>query len=226
MFEKLGLRPDAVAKVKEVLVQRREMLRKKVRGLEPSFGKVVVFSGHMIDLPGRKQERFPPNKEGAVRAEIDKRLEAFKVGEGDLAICGAARGGDIIFAEACLARGMHVWLFVALPEEEFLEESVRGVPDGDWEGRYFALSDDGNVEVFSQPERLKSPPKGTSPFARNNVWMINAARVEADAPKNLLAMLVWDEQPTGDGPGGTSDFLTRVKKLRGRLAPVINPTKL
>lgn len=226
MFEKLELRPDAVAKVKETLVQRREALRHHVRGLEPSFGKVVVFSGHMIDLPGREPERFPSRKEGAVRAEIDKRLEAFDVGGGDLAICGGARGGDIIFAEACLARGMRVWLFVALPENEFLVQSVRGVTDGDWEGRYFDLCADDNVEVFSQPERLKPPPRGTSPFARNNIWMLNAARVEADAPRNLLSVLVWDERPTGDGPGGTSDFVTRVRQLRGRLAPVINPTKL
>jgi hypothetical protein len=180
----------------------------------------------MIDLPGRAQERFPPRKEAAVRAEIDKRLEALKLAAGDLGICGGARGGDILFAEACLARGAEVWLFLALTQEEFLQDSVRGVPEGDWEGRYFALRDHERVKVFSQPDRLKSPPKGTSVYARNNLWMINTARVEADDPKNLSAVLVWDEQPTGDGPGGTSDFESRVKRFGGRLAPVINPTRL
>jgi hypothetical protein len=80
--------------------------------------------------------------------------------------------------------------------------------------------------VVVQSDRLKSPPKGTSVFLRNNLWMINAARVEANDPKNLYALLVWDEKPTGDGPGGTSDFAARVKQLGGRLGPVINPTKL
>lgn len=115
-----------------------------------------------------------------------------------------------------------MWLFLALPEGEFLKESVR-LPDSNWEQRFFALRDREDVKVSVQTERLKKPPKGTSVFSRNNLWMINTARVEADDPKNLHAVLVWDERPTGDGPGGTSDFATRVQRLGGRLA-IINPT--
>jgi len=226
LFDKLGFLPEAVTTVKQDLNERRSDLKKKVRGLEPSFQKVVVFSGHMIDLPDRPEARFPQSKEPVVRERIEQQLEEWKIGPGDLAICGGARGGDILFAEACVARGAEVWLFIALPEAEFLEESIRGVPQGKWEQRYFDLRDRPSVKVFSQIERLKSLPKGTSPFARNNLWMINTARVEADAPKNLYAAMVWDEKPTGDGPGGTSDFAERVKKLGGRVAPIINPTKL
>ena len=50
-----------------------------------------------------------------------------------------------------------------------------------------------------QPDRLKAPPKGVSVFARNNLWIINTVRVEISDPKNLYALLVWDEAPTGDG---------------------------
>lgn len=224
LFDKLGLRPDAVAKVKDALDQRRSILKQKVRGLEPSFEKVLVFSGHMIDEPGRSTERFPSDKEAAVRERIARQLEQWDVGKGDLAICGGARGGDILFAELCADRGAEVWLFLALPEDEFLDRSVR-LPDSDWETRFFDLRDRPTVKSFQQIERLKSPPKGTSVFARNNLWMINTARVEANDPKNLYAVLVWDEQPS-DGPGGTSDFAARVKRLGGHLAPVINPTKL
>lgn len=232
LFESLGFRPEAVAAVKKVLEQRRDVLEKRIGGLkksEPRFRKVVVFSGHMIDSPDRVEkglgERFPPRKEPEVRGRIAQRLETWAVGAGDLAICGGARGGDILFAELCADRGAEVWLFVALPEAEFLEESVR-LPDSDWEQRYFDLRDRDGVKVFFQDERLKSPAKGASVFARNNLWMINTARVEANDPKNLYGVLVWDEKPTGDGPGGTSDFAVRIKQLGGRLAPVINPTKL
>jgi hypothetical protein len=225
LFEKLGLLPDAVAKVKRVLDQRRIILKQKVRGLEPSFKKVLVFSGHMIDTPERPEERFPPRKEGAVRDLIAKQLDSWGIGNGDLAICGGARGGDILFAELCADRGAEVWLFLALPENEFLEESVR-LADSDWETRFFALRERESVKIFQQADRLKSPPKGTSAFARNNLWMINTARVEADDPKNIYGLMVWDEKQTGDGPGGTSDFAARVKRLGGHLAPVINPTKL
>jgi tetratricopeptide (TPR) repeat protein len=228
LFESLGLRPEAVSAVKKVLEQRRSVLEQRIGGLkksDPRFKKVIVFSGHMIDKPGRAEERFPPRKEGIVRERIAKQLENWNVGAGDLAICGGARGGDILFAELCADRGAEVWLFLALPEAEFLEESVR-LPDSDWEQRFFALRDRPEVKVAVQTERLKSAPKGTSVFSRANLWMMNTARVEANDPKNLYAVVVWDEKQTGDGPGGTSDFASRVKKLGGRLAPIINPTKL
>ena len=228
LFESLGFREDAVATVKKVLEQRRDVLRSRSGSSTesgPRFKKVLVFSGHMIDKPDRVEERFPPRKEKAVRERIASQLETWGIGAGDLAICGGANGGDILFAELCADRGAEVWVLLALPESEFLEESVRR-PDSDWERRFFDLLDRDGVKVISQVERLKSPPKGTSVFARNNLWMVNTARAEANDPRNLYAMLVWDEKPTGDGPGGASDFARRVKHLGGRLAPVINPTQL
>jgi hypothetical protein len=115
-------------------------------------------------------------------------------------------------------------LYLALPEADFLEASVR-LPNSDWEERYFNLRDLENVKVFVQSDRLKSPPKETSVFTRNNLWMLNTARCEANDPKNLYAVLVWDGKPTGDGAGGTSDFADRVKDLGGHMK-TINPTEL
>ncbi|MGH9874769.1 MAG: tetratricopeptide repeat-containing protein [Pyrinomonadaceae bacterium] len=221
LFEKLGFRPQAVADIKKALEQRQKVVGKK---FELRFKRVVIASGHMIDSPDRATERFPPSKEAAVRECIAKQLETWAVGAGDLAICGGARGADILFAELCAERGAEVWLYLALSEGDFLDASVR-LPNSDWEDRYFKLRDRG-VKVEVQGDRLKAPPKGTSVFARNNLWMINTARVEANDPKNLYALLVWDEKPTGDGPGGTSDFAARVRKLGGRLGPIINPTRL
>jgi hypothetical protein len=189
------------------------------------FNKVVVFSGHMIDAPDRSSERFPPRKEKIVRESIAEQLEAWKIGPKDLAICGGARGGDILFAELCADRRATVWLFLPLPESEFLKQSVR-LPGADWEQRFFALRDRPEVKMVFQNDRFKSPPKDSSVFARNNLWMIETARNEAKDPKHLYGLLVWDEKPTGDGPGGTSDFAARIKRLGGHLAPIINPTKL
>jgi len=228
LFESLGFRPDAVAAVKKVLETRRKTLEQKIGGLkksEPRFKRVIVASGHMIDAPGRPEERFPARKEEAVRTQIAKQLEELSVGGGDLAICGGARGADMLFAEPCAERGAEVWLFQALPDGEFLDASIR-LPDSNWESRFFALRARESVKTFHQLDRLKAPAKGASVYSRNNLWMINTARVEANDPRNLCALLVWDEKPTGDGPGGTSDFVARVKKLGGRLAPIINPTKL
>lgn len=228
IFESLGFRSEAGAAVKTILEQRQKVLEERIGGLKKSesrFKKVLVASGHMIDKPGRLEERFPPGKEAVVRERIAQQLETWAVGADDLAICGGARGTDILFAELCADRGAEVWLFLPLPLGEFLKESVR-LPDTDWEQRFLDLRERAGVEVFFQDERLKSPAKGASVFARNNLWMINTARVEANDPKDLYAVLVWDEKPTGDGTGGTSDFANRVKQLGGRLAPIINPTKL
>jgi tetratricopeptide (TPR) repeat protein len=227
LFENLGFRRDAVAVVKKILEQRRSILEQRIGGLkrsEPRFAKVAIASGHMIDAPDRQDERFPPRKEDVVKERIAAQLETWNIGAGDLAICGGARGADMLFAELCARRGAEVWLLLALPEAEFLEKSVR-LPESSWEQRYFDLQAQPGVKTFVQRDRLKSPPKGTSVFARNNLWMVNTARVEVNEPRNLHALLVWDEKTAGDGPGGTADCAARVKSLGGRTA-IINPTRL
>ena len=192
------------------------------------FGKVLVASGHMIDAPDRPSPRFPPEKEAPVRERIAAVLDAWGVGEDDLAICGGARGADILFAEACLERRMHVRLSIPTPQPEFLAASVR-LDGTDWEDRFFALQD--SCESVYQAERLGAAPHGMSVYARNNRWIINTALAEADADpsgrsgQRLHALLVWDERPTGDGPGGTSDFAAAVTRLGGRLR-IVNPTRL
>ena len=104
LFESLGFRPDAVLPVKEDLEQRCKTLEKKIgviKKSEPRFQKVVLASGHMIDMPDRVAkglaERFPPGKENLVRECIAKQLDLWGVGAHDLAICGRARGTDILF---------------------------------------------------------------------------------------------------------------------------------
>src|ERR1051325_3650420 len=192
------------------------------------FGKVLLASGHMTDAPDRvakgREERFPERKSEAVRDRVASDLDEWEVGREDLAVCGGARGADIIFAELCAERGAEVRLFLALPEDESVEESVRS-PGTNWERRYEELRGRESVKTFGPRDDPKLPPGEGSVFARNNLRMIEAARAEAGAAERPYALLVWDERTEGDGPGGTSDFAERVELFGGRLA-VINPTKL
>ena len=176
----------------------------------------------MIDEPGRREERFPARKEGVVRERITRQLEEWDVGKGDLAICGGARGADILFGELCADRGAELWLLLALPESEFLKASVR-LPDSNWEQRFFALRDRERVKVLAQGEGQKSQPVDPSVFSQANRWIINTGLAEAKDPKNLYALLIWNEEPEGDGAGGTADFASRVKEL-GAHQVIINPT--
>jgi len=47
--------------------------------------KVLLFSGHMIDAPGRKEMRFPADKEPTAADAIARTLDEIDVGSNDLA---------------------------------------------------------------------------------------------------------------------------------------------
>jgi tetratricopeptide (TPR) repeat protein len=218
LFQLLGYQPDAVEPVAELLEQRLNDLPHPTA----RFHNVVICGGHMIDAPDRKVPRFPPTKAEAVRAAIRQRLEQWEIGAGDLAVCGGACGADILFAEECLRCGAQLRLLLAQEIDDFVRDSVRHA-GSDWVQRFYALRE--KAEVATQPERLGKEPNGVSIYGRTNLWIINTARVEAPDSGKIRALLVWDEKPTGDGPGGTSDFEQKVRNLGG-LVEIINPTKL
>jgi hypothetical protein len=180
---------------------------------------VVICSGHMIDAPDRQTPRFPATRAEPVRAAIARQLAQWNIGEGDLAICGGACGTDILFAEECLRRGARLRLLLAQPVGEFVHDSVQHA-GSDWVKRFHALRLKADVAI--QPERLGKPPNDVSIYARTNLWMINTARVEAVDSAKIHALLIWDEKPTGDGPGGTADFEAKVRNLGGHIE-IINP---
>jgi hypothetical protein len=227
IFEILNYQPAAVGPVAKLLKERCAERAPQ----NPDFGKIAICSGHMIDKPDRPTPRFPREKEAVVRAEIAKQLEAWSIGPGDFAVCGGARGADVLFAEESLRRGTHVRLLLAKEIDDFVESSVR-LEKSDWVQRFHALLE--KCDVATQPERLGETPQPEQAanasqfldvYARTNLWIINTARVEAESSGDIHALLVWDEQPTGDGPGGTSDFAARVGQLGGHIE-IVNPTKL
>ena len=187
---------------------------------ESGYKRVFVFSGHMIDAPDRPTPRFPADKEEKVRQAMAGQLERWQVGEGDLAISGAAQGGDILFAEICRDRKAHIRLLLAENSADYLRDSVRG-RTGSWEDRYFSLRETSEVRV--QIDELGPPPESISPHARNNLWLLNTARVEAIADR-ISALMVWDGQ-TRPGLYGTGHFAERVQELGGRLQR-LNPMEI
>ncbi|MDQ3564274.1 MAG: hypothetical protein M3436_09080 [Pseudomonadota bacterium] len=214
LFQLLGFQTGAVDPVAKLLKSRGDELGRP----HDSFGKVAICSGHIIDEPGRTPPRFPREKEDAVRAEIAKRLDQWNIGAGDLAVCGAARGADILFAEECAKRGARIRLLIARDLDAFVERSVR-LPDSDWSARFYALY--AKSEVAIQPERLGRPPEGVSPYARNNRWIVNMARVEGESSRKILALIVWDERES-EGQGGAAHFAQIAGPCAGEVA-IVNP---
>ncbi len=218
LFQLLGLHANSVEPVAALLMQKTsEMPQPGAR-----FNRIAICSGHMIDAPDREMPRFPAAKEEAIRSEMAQRLAHWSIGPGDVAICGGACGADILFAEECLRCGAHLRLLLAQDVGSFIRDSVQH-GGNDWVQRFHALRE--KAEVATQPDRLGKAPNDVSIYARTNLWMSNATRVEAADSSKIHALLVWDEKPTGDGPGGTSDFESRVRGLGG-LIEIINPTTL
>jgi hypothetical protein len=172
--------------------------------------KVALFSGHMIDSPGRETPRFPPDKESIAEQAIAEELTDLGVGRADLAICGGACGGDLLFAEAALARGARLELYIPFDERTFLEKSV-DFADREWRARYFVVKAAAVLHVA--PTDLGPIRTGEDAYERNNRWMLESAlRFGAD---KVDFICLWDGGG-GDGPGGTRHMMDEVRSRGGR----------
>ncbi|HEX6093370.1 MAG TPA: hypothetical protein VFZ07_08460, partial [Dongiaceae bacterium] len=105
----------------------------------------LAFTGHMTDLPDRKEPRFPPALEGAARIAIGAELDRLKTREIAGGFASGARGGDILFHEECRKRGIATTIVLPFAPDEFAKSSVEGA-DGDWPLRFRRLWDETPVE--------------------------------------------------------------------------------
>jgi hypothetical protein len=121
--------------------------------------QTVLFTGHMIDAPGRKEPRFPSAKEGDAQEAIAALLhnEKRSTAGGLRGIAGGACGGDILFHETCLALGIPSEIYLALPVEKFREESV-SFAGRDWEQRFDRLIRLLPVHVLPEANGLQKEP--------------------------------------------------------------------
>ncbi len=83
----------------------------------------LLFTGHMTDAPDRPRPRFPPDMEAAaadaILAEI--RMARKRCGGSLIGIASDARGGDILFHEACAAEGIATRMVLPFAVEAFLD---------------------------------------------------------------------------------------------------------
>jgi class 3 adenylate cyclase/tetratricopeptide (TPR) repeat protein len=169
------------------------------------FPSVVVFSGHMIDQPGRA-ERFPPQLEPAVRDEIRRHLLAIKAGFGYSSL---ASGGDIIFCECLLEMEAKVNLVLPCSVEAFKRQSV-SFAGPDWDRRFHHILANSTSCISPNPAELAS----VGPQAASAMGLVYANRIatglaalQAQAlDLQLQAIALWDGQPT-EQPGGTASVV-------------------
>jgi hypothetical protein len=182
--------------------------------------RVFLFSGHMIDAADRSTPRFPAEKEPLVAAAIGKVLDEIGAGATDVAISGGACGGDLLFVEACLQRGLGVEIYLPFVEAEFLMESIDFAGER-WRQKFFAVKSR-TKSWHIMPHDLGPTPAGEDSFARVNLWMLDQAL--AYGTQKVRFICLWDRR-AGDGPGGTKHLHDAVVQGSGK-AYVLDTTKL
>lgn len=173
-----------------------------------SIGRVAVFSGHMIDAPGRAIPRFPPALEPAVRVAIADALARLEVGFG---YSSAACGADLLFLECLFEHGAQAQVVLPFRHEDFLQTSVV-FAGATWAERFHqALAQATSVhcslrEVYLGDDAL---------FDYNNRLMVGMALLHAERlGTEAVALMVLDSTSTGQ-VGGTATAFTVWQQTRG-----------
>ena len=125
--------------------------------------------------------------------------------------CSGACGGDLLFAEACLKRGLHLEIRIPFDKPTFLHESVIFAGET-WCDRCYKVKSHENITLFMMLEELGQLPRGINPYVRNNVWQLCTAL--AWKPENVRFITLWNRKE-GDGPGGTNHMHNEVKNHSG-----------
>ncbi|MEA2080573.1 MAG: hypothetical protein U9P00_12070 [Pseudomonadota bacterium] len=189
MYERLGFEQDCVAQLRKIVKVQLEAQNKLAGyGLTVAQAdlppKVFVFRGESFDEPELEEE---------VRSRLEVLLQGqWKISEGDLVICSARRGAEILFAEECVRLKANVRLLLPLSRAEFVSQSVRKT-GSDFEKRFYKLAE--QCEVLEQPIRLGTTPVELDPYERNNIWCLDIARTELgpDVRPRVMALSVRGE---------------------------------
>jgi len=215
------------------------ILSESVAALEPLFAakavapqaapttKVLLFTGHRIDNPGRPASRFPASQEPFARQAILETVqrELPRDGRPVIAIAGGASGGDLIFQEICESLRIERQLYLIIPRDAYVVASV--APAGpDWVTRFNHQAETADCRRVYQegkdlPEWLADKPNYTV-WQRSNLWMLYNALALGEADTTLIAL--WDGKG-GDGPGGTEHMVQSVRE-RGARAIVLGTRQL
>lgn len=218
LLKDLGFRPDEVGAAEAVF---EGALTKLPTPEQLIPNRVFLFSGHMIDREGRAEPRFPGDKEAIAASAISSKLDELGASGGDLAFCSGACGGDLLFALACLERGLNLRVRIPFTEPTFLNESVRFAGE-DWVRKYYEVKRNSRSTVLEMPEVLGPVPKDVHPYSRNNLWQLYAAL--AWGAQKVHFICLWNRK-AGDGPGGTKHMYDTVVQHSGEVH-VLDTTKL
>ena len=160
LLRDLGFRPAETAAALDIV--EREISR-ATPPFEPR--QVLLFSGHMMDAPDRPVPRFTPAMEAPAAQRLAQALATMDAGPLDLALCQAAAGGDLLFLEACVARGVRCQVMLPFAEPDYLTRSVQPSAGAEgWRQRWLALKPRLGETPRLMPTDLGPLPRGRRPL--------------------------------------------------------------
>jgi len=189
--------------------------------------RVLLFTGHMIDAPGRAEPRFPADKVEIAKQKIAEAVAAEQQIAGGIAygIAGCASGGDILFHQVCEAMNIPTRIFLALPRELYIRASVAQAGP-QWIEEFNRLVRARPVRVLCEskdlPRWLQDKP-GYNIWQRNNLWNLHNALAAAGG-ENVTLIALWNGA-SGDGSGGTADMV-QIAQERGAKAIILDTKKI
>jgi tetratricopeptide repeat protein len=207
LYQRLGILKENIQASLENIPPVAQPVR-----IQPEPTHALLFTGHRLDTPDRTAARFPPAKEKHARAMIFEavRNEKAKAKGALFGIAGGASGGDILFHEICEALEIPSQMYLVLPKNDYIKDSVADAGP-DWVERFNRLCDKMKPKILSDSGRLPRWLRGKKDYGiwqRSNLWMLhNALCISQD---HLTLIALWDGA-SGDGPGGTEDMVDRAK---------------
>lgn len=153
------------------------------------------FTGHRMAPPGQPG-RFPAHAEDRVAQAVAEALDRLRPGAG---FGSLASGGDILVAEALLARGVPLHLVLPFDRESFIQESVASSGPA-WVTRFGQVLD----RAASVQQVTEGPFLGDAAIYAHTARLAMGlaclrSRIEAAVAHQLA---IWDDLPAA-GPAGT-----------------------
>lgn len=176
---------------------------------------VVACVGHLIDRPGRREPRFPPELATEVGRAIAARLDAVGAGIG---FASAACGADLLALEALIARGAATHVVLPYERVEFARDSVHVAAGASWAERFDRAMAAATEVIEASGHRVGD---GAASFEYAFRLLDGSAAMRADELEtDLTGVAVWDGRD-GDGRGGTAWAVSEWRRL-GRRVEVID----
>ena len=237
ILQSLEMRPEHVSAGIKVLKEELARIHKEeyleesedveeIAEHDHSDGRVFLFAGYLLN--GHKDGgNFPSTLEGDIKKEIERVLDKYNANDDDLAItAGMAAGGDLLFIETCIERGIPVGTHMPVPEPTYVRDFVSPAGEG-WVERFYKVRNHPNVDEYYQSELVGKPRAGDDVFERNNRWALYSAMLRG--VDNLRLIALFDDK-RGDIHETRDAHLAKhmidLMRDAGGQVEIINPSKI